>query len=171
MRSGDRLSNAIATMMVIVLVGLLASVVVNNALSFRIYRSIIAEAPELNRPHLLWMLVSSGVAAFGGLILLGLKGGTAGLKGALIGLWMSVLGLPLAIQAFRASTASEPPNLGTLWSLLLLLPLTLYFARSRTIAQRFGDRTLPGLRADATYWWLRARGRQPKPPSVFPEFE
>ncbi|MGO8609079.1 hypothetical protein ACC848_39640, partial [Rhizobium johnstonii] len=91
-------SNAIATMMVVALVGLLAYVVVNNALSFRIYRSILAEAPDLDRPHLLWMLVSSGVAAFGGLILLGLRGGAAGLKGALVCLWMAVLGLPLAIQ-------------------------------------------------------------------------
>ena len=111
MRNGDRLSNAIATMMVVVLVGLFAFVVVNSALSFRIYRNIVAEAPDLDRPHLLWMLVSSGAVAFGGLILLGLKGGAAGLKGALVCLWMAVLGLPLAIQAFRVSTSANPLTL------------------------------------------------------------
>ncbi|WP_156349062.1 MULTISPECIES: hypothetical protein [unclassified Sphingomonas] len=171
MRTADRISGTIATIMVIVLVGLLAFVVVNNALSFRIYRSIVTEAPELDQPHLLWLLVSSGVVAFAGLAVLGLKGGTKGLRTALICLWIVVIGLPLAIQAFQVMTVRELANLTTLWSLVFLVPLTLYFMRSRTIAQRFGGRTRPGLRADAAYWWLRARGREPKPPSVFPEFE
>ncbi len=157
--------------MMIVLIGLLSLVVVNSALSYRIFQDIITNSSALERSYVPWEFVFSGTVAFSGLALLGLKGGKAGLNGALVCLWVTALFVPAAHQVVRFFLNDEPLDASITLNLLLLIPMTTYFLRSNVIAQWFGYRTRVGVQADASYWWFRARGRDPKPPSVFSDFD